>query len=114
MGDIFVKRSIYERSNRPNNTSELVTINFLQVMRLFGKHKDKTTKLQRTLLQDEEETYISGRFSKEKIKSITHLSDDSVRIFMIRYRPAKTKVEKMNDYDMLLYIRKCYADFKKL
>lgn len=113
VGDIFVKRSMYERSNRPNNTSELATINVLQVMRLFGKHKDKTTKLQRTLLQDEEETYILGRFSKEKIKSITHLSDDSMKLFMIRYRPAKAKVEKINDYDMLLYIRKCYADFKK-
>lgn len=113
VGDIFIKRSMYERSNRPNNTSELVTINLLQVFRLFGKHKDKTTKLQRTLLHDEEETYISARFSREKIKSITHLSDDSTRIFMIRYRPAKAKIEKMNDYDMLQYIRKCYADFKK-
>jgi hypothetical protein len=113
VGDVFVKRSMYERSARPNNTSELATINLLQVFRLFGKHKDKTTKLQQTLLQAEEETYISGRFSKEKVKAITRLSDDSVRIFMIRYRPGKAKVGKMNDYDMLQYIRKCYADFKK-
>jgi hypothetical protein len=113
VGDIFVKRSPYVTGTRPNNTSELATINLLQVFSLFSKHKDKTTKLQQTLLRDEEEVYISKIFSKEKVKSITHLSDDSVRIFMIRYRPEKEKIGKMNDYDMLQYIRKCYADFKR-
>jgi hypothetical protein len=114
LGDIFVKRSPYVTGTRPNNTSELATINLLQVFRLFGRNKDKTTKLQQTLIRDEEDVYISRTFSKEKVKSITHLSDDSVRIFMIRYRPEKAKAGKMNDYDVLQYIRKCYADFKKV
>jgi hypothetical protein len=113
ISDIFVERSPYVKSNKPNNTSELVTINVLQVFSLLGKHKTNTSKLQQTLLKDEEERYISRTFSKEKIKAITNLSDDSLRIFMIKYRPDREKANKMNDYDMLQYIRKCYADFKK-
>lgn len=113
IGDVFIERSPYVKSDRPNNTSELVTINLLQVFSLLGKHKSNTSKLQNTLLKDEEESYISRMFTKEKIKGITNLSDDSLRVFMIKYRPDRQKASKMNDYDMLQYIRKSYAVFKK-
>jgi hypothetical protein len=117
-GDIFITRDPYEYVpnnyiNAPNSTADIVSVNLLSVISLLNKNKAPVTKLQRTLLEDEESTYVDRRFSKEKITTITNLKGDSLQDFMNNYRPTITQVKKMTDYDLIRYIKKSYAEFIK-
>jgi hypothetical protein len=116
--DMFVKVDPY--AYVPNNyilatnsTTTLVTIDVLSVISLLDKNKDHTSKLQKTLLNDEETTYVDRRFSKEKITGLTNLKGDSLLDFMDNYRPSVKQIKKMSDYDMVVYIKKSYADFMR-
>ena len=116
--DMFVKIDPYKYVpynyiDAPNSTADLVSINVLSVIDLLSKNKNPTSKLQRTLLEDEETTYVDRRFSKEKITGLTNLSGDSLVDFMADYRPDIKQVKKMSDYDMILYIKASYIDFIK-
>lgn len=108
--DVFIRRSPYDNTGRPNNTSELVSINLLQMFGLFGT--DKKSALQKTLLRDEQDNYVSHVFSKEKIENITALKGDSLQEFMVRFRPSAHEVKTMTEYNMIIYIKKCYADYR--
>jgi hypothetical protein len=111
--EIFIMKSPYVQSTRPNNTSELVSINVLQLIGFLAKSKNPTSRLKKVLLKGEEDTYVDQIFSKDRITGITALKGDSLQKFMLQYRPAVGQAISMSDYDMLLYIKKSYADFKK-
>lgn len=112
--DIFVTRSPCVNTNRPNNTSELVSINVLQVISLLGKNNTPQSKLKKTLLRDEQNSYVDKVFSKEKVTSLTGLKGDSLQNFMFKYRLSINEIKKMTAYDMAIYIKKSYADFVML
>jgi hypothetical protein len=109
--DIFITHSPYEKNNRPNNTSELVTINLLQVVSLFSKQKTSTTRLQKLVLNDEEDAYVYRMFSKQKIEEITKLKGDSLQDFILKYKPSVQQAKSMTAYDMVNYIKKNYTVF---
>jgi hypothetical protein len=116
--DIFITRDPYayvpnNYINAPNSTADIVSVNLLSVIDLLIKNKAPVTKLQRTLLQDEENTYVDRFFSKEKVSAVTSLKGDSLQDFMNDYRPTIVQVKKMSDYDMIQYIKKNYAGFIK-
>jgi hypothetical protein len=96
-----------------NNATMLLNVDLLSVINFLGKNKAPETKLQRTLIQDEENNYVDQRFSKEKITGVTSLKNDSLADFIIMYRPGIAQTKKMTDYQMILYIKKSYADFTK-
>ena len=60
---------------------------------------------------DEENTYVDRTFSKQRITELTNLKGDSLLNFMDDYRPTISQAKKMTDYDMVIYIKKSYADF---
>jgi len=114
--DMFVKVDpyIYVPYNyieSTNGLSTLVTVNVLSVISLLDKNKDHTSKLQKTLLNDEETAYVDRMFSKQKITYLTNLKGDSLLDFMDDYRPSEKQVKKMSDYDMVIYIKNSYTDF---
>ena len=116
--DMFVKIDPYKYVYNDyifatNSTASLVSVNVLSVLALLNKNKDQTTKLQKTLLNDEETQYVDRRFSKEKITGLTNLKGDSLLDFMADYRPAIKQVKKMTDYDMVEYIKNSYGEFIK-
>lgn len=94
-----------------NSTSSILTLDVLRVVSLFGKKKDKTYKLQQLLIEEEKERYIDHIFSKSEIKKLTHLTDDSLTLFMQRYRAGIYPLE--DQYSRLMYIKKSLAEFKK-
>ncbi len=97
-----------------NSTASLVSVNLLPLISLLSKKSnDPNSKLQQTLLRDEETEYVDHAFSKQKIRSLTNLKGDSLLDFMDAYRPTIKQVKKMTDYEMVLYIKKSYADFIK-
>ncbi|MFC6102026.1 hypothetical protein [Olivibacter domesticus] len=94
-----------------NSTSSILTLDVLRVVSLFGKKKDKTYKLQQLLIEEEKERYIDHIFSKSEIKKLTHLTDDSLTLFIEQYRAGIYPLE--DQYNRLMYIKKSLAEFKK-
>ena len=95
-----------------NSTASLVSVNLLSLVNLLSKKSnDPNSKLQQTLLRDEETEFVDRTFSKQKIRLLTNLKGDSLLDFMDAYRPTIKQTKKMTDYEMVLYIKKSYADF---
>lgn len=116
--DMFVKINPYlyvpyNYIDAPNSTASIVSINVLSVISLLEKNKDHTSKLQKTLLNEEETQYVDRMFSKQKITTLTNLKGDSLLDFMASYRPGAKDVTKMTDYDMVVYIKQSYIQFIK-
>lgn len=116
--DIFITRDYgkyvpYNYIDAPHSTATLLSVDLLQVASLLGKNKAPETKLQKTLIADEQGNYVDHVFSRQKVIAITSLKGDSLRDFMNDYRPAVAQVKKMTDYDMVLYIKKSYGQFLK-
>jgi hypothetical protein len=97
-----------------NSTASLLSINLLSVVSLLSKKSnDPNSKLQQTLLKDEETQYIDQQFSRQKIIKLTNLKGDSLLSFMDDYRPTIRQARKMSDYEMMIYIKESYAVFLK-
>ena len=101
----------YDYISSPNNATQIVDVNLLSVISLLTKNKAPSTKLQQTLIKDEENTYVDRSFSKEKITALTKLKGDSLLAFMDDYRPTVEQAKSMTDYDMVVYIKKSYVEF---
>lgn len=115
--DMFVKvdpsyRSPHANIN-PNSTASILKFNALSAFSFFNKKKNSTSKLKSSLLKDEELNYVDSRFSKAKIELITSLKGDSLISFMQLYRPSYAAIKQMNDYQIILHIKKSYSEFIK-
>jgi len=75
--------------------------------KIFARRFDKYAKRE---LADYE---ISARFNDATIKAVVPITDSEMEAFKLTYAPKLEKLRKMSDYDMVDYIRNCYADFKK-
>ncbi|GAA3966481.1 hypothetical protein GCM10022246_19270 [Pedobacter ginsengiterrae] len=96
-----------------NSTSSIVSFDILKTIGLLTKGRSSISKLQKVQLKDEEMNYINNRFNAEKIASITKLEGDSLQSFIQKYKPSAIEVKKMNDYQLLIYVKKSYAEFIK-
>jgi hypothetical protein len=96
-----------------NNMTTLLSVNLLSVIDWLGKTKTPTSKLHQTLLRDEQNNYVDQVFSRSKVVELTHLKGDSLKTFMDKYRPSAGTARTMSDYEMMIYIKKCYGDFNK-
>jgi hypothetical protein len=68
---------------------------------------------QRRLEDDEQDKYVDHRFSKYVVKKVTHLKDEELDSFMVKYRPSYDFCKKATDYDFLDYIKLAYQQYKK-
>ena len=64
------------------------------------------------LADDEEQYYIDYRFASTYVSRLTKLQGDSLRTFMLRYRPKYSFVRKSSQQDMLFYINDKLIEFK--
>lgn len=115
--DAFIKVDPNYKSSHaninPNSTASILKLNVLQIVGLLGKNKTPISKLKQTLLRDEEENYVDHIFSKTKIEVSTPLKGDSLQKFIQRYRPTYLEAKKMNEYQIILFIKKSYTEFIK-
>ncbi len=116
--DIFIPKSVYSNTpnnyiNAPNSTASIVSINVLSVIGLLNKNNAPVSRLQKVLLKEEEDMYIDHVFSRKKVTTITSLKNDSLIEFINKYRPRAAELKKMNDYDLIMYIKKYYQEFIK-
>lgn len=116
--DIFITHAPYvykpdDHITSANNMTTLLSVNLLSVLDLLNKNNAPVSKLQQTLLKDEQDEYIDRVFSRQKVMELTHLKGDSLQNFMDKYRPSSKVAHTMGDYDAMIYIKKCYAEFEK-
>ena len=116
--DVFMSNSSYIKPyndfiTSTHSTATLVSVNLLQVIDWLGKNKTPTSKLQKTLLRDEQTNYVDQVFSRQKVVELTHLKGDSLQTFMDKYRTSAGVASTMSDYEMMIYIKKCYGEFLK-
>jgi len=115
--DIFdtVDRFAYTPNNyitSGNNTTQLVNVNVLSLISLFGKNKTPASRLHDLAIKQEKLDYIDERFSREKIVTLTKLKGDSLNNFIYLYRPAIDYLKTMKEYDLEIYIKKSYEEYK--
>ena len=114
--DAFIKKS--SESSRQyaafqNSTSSIASINVLQVFGMLTKNKSSASKLKKALLKEEESRFLDERFSRAKIIAVTSLQGDSLENFIYEYKPSAARATEMNEYEMLMYIKTSYAEFRK-
>jgi hypothetical protein len=68
---------------------------------------------QNRLVDEEQEKFIDHRFSKYTVKKVTHLNNEELDTFMIRYRPSYEFCKRSSDYDFLDYIKLAFQQYKK-
>ena len=112
--DVFIAKPFNDysrRQNTGNSFNSILSVNLLQFAALLSKNRTPLSKLQKTLLKDEEDQYVARVFSKEKVASITALKGDSLQTFINRFRPSVSAIKQMTEYELINYIRKSYSEF---
>jgi hypothetical protein len=67
---------------------------------------------QRRLIQEEEDKFVDHRFSKATVRKTTGLKGDELTRFMKVFRPGYEFTKIASDYEFLLYIKKCYTQYR--
>ena len=79
----------------------------------FSKKERDKRRLRKRLASDEMEYYVSYRFSRTYVWRLTRLDEDSLTLFMARYRPTYKFCRAANDQDMLNYVNARFKEFMK-
>ena len=79
----------------------------------FSETEKQKRRLKKRLAQEETDYYIDSKFSFIRVARLTRLTGDSLRLFMIRYRPSYKFCRTASNQDMLIYINDKLVLFKK-
>ncbi|MDR3715101.1 MAG: hypothetical protein P4L51_19990 [Puia sp.] len=82
---------------------------------LSAKKNRQILALQRRLIEQERDKYVSYRFNKPLVKKITGLQGTALDTFMHMYRPSYEYIQHCeNDYEFYKYIKDCGSYFAQL
>jgi hypothetical protein len=56
---------------------------------------------------------VQSRWNKDKIKQIVNIPDSSIENFRLKFMPTLQQINLMSDYDLIVYTRKSYEEYKK-
>jgi hypothetical protein len=79
----------------------------------FGKGPSQARNFAKFAKTEQEATDVDKKYTPEIVSRTTGMQGDSVRMFMLSYRPSHDDIAKWGDYEIILYIKKSYASFKK-
>ena len=65
------------------------------------------------LVDEERDKFVDHRFSKYLVKKLTHIPNEELDTFMVRYRPSYEFCKKATDYDFYDYIKLAYVQYQK-
>jgi hypothetical protein len=68
---------------------------------------------QHRLVDEEQDKFVDHRFSKYIVKKTTHLNNEELDTFMIKYRPSYDFCKRSSDYDFLEYIKLAFRQYKQ-
>lgn len=86
----------------------LTTIN-----ELFGKTAGQQRRFAQFAKNENEAVQVDRKYTPDLVSRTTGLKGDSLRMFMLSYRPAHDDIVKWGDYEVIVYIKKSYESFKK-
>ena len=90
---------------------QMVTVNPLLLIAALTKKSTPKYKLQKRLVGDEQDDYVSRRFTKGIIRQLTHLEGDTLSTFVIKYKPSYIEIKKLSDYEIQVYIKERFKTF---
>ncbi|GAA4802870.1 hypothetical protein GCM10023231_34770 [Olivibacter ginsenosidimutans] len=100
-----------DRNRSAGSTASLIGVDILSLVRFFGKSGSQKKTLKKTLLEEEEGAYLARKFSTARISELTNLEGDSLQLFIAKYCPTRQELDQMSEYDLIVYIKKCYKAF---
>ena len=68
-------------------------------------------KFKKRIIREEEQLYVNYRFSAEYVSHLTNLRGDSLKQFMVRYRPTYDFCRNAANVDILVYINDSFKKF---
>jgi CarboxypepD_reg-like domain len=79
----------------------------------LSRESKQLRSLKKRLLKEEEDDYIDHSFPAEWVGKLTGLKNDSLFLFMYRYRPSYIFCRKTDRQQMLIYINDKLKEFRK-
>lgn len=79
----------------------------------FSTRERRKRKLKKRLMEEEQDYYIDSKFPAARVAQLTRLSGDSLRLFLVKFRPSYTFCRKASYQDMLLYINDKLSLFRR-
>ena len=80
---------------------------------LFSKDAANERRFIKFSKNEMEAVEVDRRYTKDLVKSITKMDDDDAQKFMITFRPSYEDMKEWNDYQLITYIKKSFAYYKK-
>ncbi|MBO9618192.1 MAG: hypothetical protein J7539_04065 [Niabella sp.] len=77
----------------------------------FSKNAKKTRQFRKRLAKEEEDAYIDYVFSPMWVSKLTGLKDDSLHLFLYKYRPSYEMARALDRPSMIAYINDRYKEF---
>lgn len=69
---------------------------------------------QRRLEEEEQDKFIDHRFNRSIVKKITHLDDDEIDSFMVKFRPSYEFTKTATDYVFYDYIKLAAKEYRAI
>jgi len=78
-----------------------------------SKTRKRKEQFHEQLLYWEKEKFIDYRYSPELVAKMTKLESPELDSFMLHYRPGYNFLQNATDYDLLLYIKQSFEQYKQ-
>lgn len=92
-----------------------VGLDLTELINAFRFRRNKRlASLQERLVQEEQDKYISHRFTKRYVKQLTGLDSTQLTEFMNFYKPEYEVLQRMNELEIGYYIELCFTQYKEL
>jgi len=78
-----------------------------------SKTRKRKEQFHEQLLYWEKEKFIDYRYSPELVQKMTKLESPELDSFMLHYRPGYNFIQNATDYDLLLYIKQTFEQYKQ-
>lgn len=102
-------------SSNPSYSPGGLTVGFDldEIINMFRVKRNRSIlSLQKRLVEQERDKYISSRYTKPFVRKITHLQSPELDTFMNRYRPEYEVVQLLNDLELGYYIQKSFEQYR--
>lgn len=81
--------------------------------KLISREGKNARRLQEIIERDYKESVIDYRFTPELVTQTTGLEGDALQDFMYQYRPSYYFILASNDYNLVIYIKSSFAQYKR-
>ena len=99
--------------NTYNPGGATVGLDLDELINMFRFRRNRNlTFLQNRLIEQEQDKYISYRFSKLLVRKITKLQSPEIDTFMRKYRPSYDLLQQFNDLELGYYINEHFKEYK--